>query len=200
MERKGELGISTLILAVAMILVAAILFAVFTQSAFQVGQEAKSVGMVAKSNVGTAIQVQKLYAEDGTDGSVDYFYEELKLPAGSDEMRLNDTLLTMSLANDSQTYSYDSTDNCSDTSGGPTSFINRTVFADKFGVVYVRGSSTYSDAVVAGEFFRICFIAPHAVSKDERIYTDFFSKFGFRARVDVTYAKKMADKYVYLFP
>jgi len=197
MDKKAELGISVLILTAAMILVSAVLFYVLTSSVNDVTQDAKKVGDDVRRNVGTAMNVVQLYAEDGSsDNDVDYFYMEVKPPYASDEIKLNDTLLTMALPNDSREYTYHDGIDCD------SALINTILDGNstRFGVTYVSGSATYSDTIVEGELVRICWKAPTSVEKDDKVIVNFFSKVGYTARIETMYTDLITEKTVYFFP
>jgi len=201
MNKKAELGISTLILLAAMILVSAVLFYVLTSSVNDVTQDAKKVGTEVRKNIGTAMYVIQLYAEDGSsDNDVDYFYMEVKPPYASDEIKLNDTLLMFAIPNISREYEYDSTINCSLKDASNSSSIYNSTNDNNFGIAYVNGAATYSDTIVEGELVRLCWKSPGSVEKDKKIIATFFSKVGYTARIETTYTDLITEKTTYFFP
>ncbi|RJQ17059.1 hypothetical protein C4573_03305 [Candidatus Woesearchaeota archaeon] len=200
MTKKGEMGISTLILTTSMIIVSAVVFMVFFDVVRSVESETHSAGMVIKKNIGTGIHVIKIYGEDGsTNNDVDYLYEEIKLPYGSDEIKINDTLVIVSLSNDSREYTYNNNINCSINDASAGSIYN-TTYANNYGAQHLRGAATYTDTIVAGEVVRICFKLPRAIEKEDRVLVSVIAKEGFSARTEINYRKLITDKTIYFFP
>ena len=199
--KKAELGISTLILLTAMILVAAIVFMVFFDVVGAVESETRSVGMSMRENIGSGIHLIKLYAEDGSDSNnVDYMYMEIKLPYASDQIKTNDTLIIVGLDNTSKEYTYDQGVNCTIKDATNSSSIYNTTNANYFGVEYPKGSPTFTDTVVAGEIVRLCFKLPQSIEKDDLAIISVMTKNGYGLRYKAMSRKLMSDKTVYFYP
>ena len=199
--KKAELGISTLILTAAIILVSAVIFMAFTGTANFVNSEARTAGMAARENIGSAMNVVSLYAEDGSTGNaVDYFYYEIKPPYASDEIKLNGTLLMVAMNNISREYTYDNTINCTIKNVSNENSTYNDSNDNHFGVEYVDGSSTYTDTIVAGELIRLCFKAPRTVQKDDKLIINYMSQRGYGARIQTTYTKLIRQKTIFLVP
>jgi len=200
-NRKAELGIATLILLSAITLVSAVIFVAFTTTAEQVNQEARSAGMTIRENIGSAMNVIDVYAEDGsTSNSVDYFYMSIKPPYASDEIKLNDTLLIFGLDNISEEYQYDNTINCSIKTSGNSSSIYNSTNNGHFGVAYPNGDYTYENTIVAGEVVRLCWKSPRSIEKGDKILINFFGIRGYNARIVTSYKDLITEKTIYLFP
>jgi flagellin FlaB len=78
MNRKAEMGIGTLIIFIAMILVAAIAAGVLIQTATSLQNKALLAGTRTKGQVSTAIQFLLVYAEDGSSPTKtvsDFFFK-----------------------------------------------------------------------------------------------------------------------------
>jgi len=86
-NKKAEMGMGTLIIFIAMILVAAIASSVLISTTGSLQNKALSTGKMTTQEVGTSITAVELYGEDGTNQTLYYFFETLKLAAGSDPLR-----------------------------------------------------------------------------------------------------------------
>lgn len=92
-NRKAEMAIGTLIIFIAMVLVAAIAAGVIIQTATALQNKALLTGERAKSQVGTGIQTILVYGEDGNDKDLESFFIKMKLSPGSDALKFEDMLL-----------------------------------------------------------------------------------------------------------
>ncbi|MEM4755763.1 MAG: archaellin/type IV pilin N-terminal domain-containing protein, partial [Candidatus Woesearchaeota archaeon] len=80
---KAEVGIGTLIIFIAMILVAAIAAGVLLQTASTLQDKALLTGQKSKGQVSTTLSPILLYAEDGTNQDLENFYLKAKIAPGS---------------------------------------------------------------------------------------------------------------------
>ncbi len=92
-NNKAEMAVGTLIIFIAMVLVAAIAAGVVIQTATALQNKALLTGERAKAQVGTGIQTILIYGEDGNDKDLESFYMKLKLSPGSDALKFEDMLL-----------------------------------------------------------------------------------------------------------
>ena len=115
MDKKGDMGIGTLILFIAFILVAAVAAGVLISTTNALQSKALTTGKATTSEVGTSMVSVEVYSEDATayingtaqnDSTVDFFFWTVKLSSGSDEVKFSDLLLTMNTKNQSSEYSY----------------------------------------------------------------------------------------------
>lgn len=94
MARKAEMGIGTLIIFIALLLVAAVAAGVLIQTAGSLQERALTTGDQAKGQISTNVRVVEVSATDGQDGSLDNFEQIAKLSPGSNAIKLEQTLLT----------------------------------------------------------------------------------------------------------
>jgi flagellin-like protein len=99
MNKRAEMGIGTLIIFIAMILVAAIAAGVLIQTATSLQNKALLTGERSKGQVSTSILTMILFGEDGGDNDVEVFCQKVKLAPGSDPIRFSDTLITFNTKN-----------------------------------------------------------------------------------------------------
>ena len=95
MKKKAEMGIGTLIIFIALLLVAAVAAGVLIQTAGSLQERALTTGDQAKGQISTNVRVMEVSATDGSDGTLEYMEEIMKLSPGSDAIKLEQTLLTM---------------------------------------------------------------------------------------------------------
>jgi len=93
--RKAEMGIGTLIIFIALLLVAAIAAGVLIQTSGSLQEKALTTGDQAKAQIATNIKVVEVSATDGSDSYVDHFNQIIKLAPGSSEIKIGDSVLTM---------------------------------------------------------------------------------------------------------
>lgn len=105
--RRGEVALATMILFIALILVAAATVGILISSADIVQTKALTTAKDTTRDVGFGFQVLEVYATDGSSGNdVDYFYWMVKVASGSDSGFYNETMIEMKLSNNSQSYNY----------------------------------------------------------------------------------------------
>ncbi|MFP4656015.1 MAG: archaellin/type IV pilin N-terminal domain-containing protein [Candidatus Woesearchaeota archaeon] len=95
MNKKAEMAIGTLIIFIAMVLVAAIAAGVVLQTATALQNKALLTGERTRAQIGTGLQPLLVYGEDGDDRFLETFYIKLKLAPGSDALNFDDMLLAI---------------------------------------------------------------------------------------------------------
>jgi flagellin-like protein len=104
-NKKADMGIGTLILFIAFILVASVAASVIIFSSVGIQSKALNTGKGTSQEVANSIYPMEIYALNATsDQKVDYFFETMKVTSGSESLKLADLLLTMSTNNVSQDY------------------------------------------------------------------------------------------------
>ncbi len=95
MYRRAEMGIGTLIIFIALLLVAAIAAGVLIQSVGSLQEKALTTGDQAEGQIATNVAVVEVSATDGRDGSVSDFNEIVKLSPGSNAIKIAEVLFTL---------------------------------------------------------------------------------------------------------
>ncbi len=90
MEEEGEMGVGTLLIFIAMILVAAVAAGVLVQTAYKLQQQAESTGDEALQDVATGFKVLAVWGVTGTGSNVTDVYIKIALTAGSPGINLAD--------------------------------------------------------------------------------------------------------------
>lgn len=209
MNKKGDMGIGTLIIFIAMILVAAIAAGVLIQTATSLQNKALLSGERTKSQVSTALQFLLVYAEDGTSisRSLDDFFFKAKLVAGSDPIKFEDALVEFDLQDDSADLNFvgqdEATRNCTRIDGSPSTsgYYTETTGDGNFSVEYLVKGPDWKDGYLhRGDVVRICMQTPRSVTADEDIQVRFIPKVGTTALLETAIPDAITQKRVYIFP
>lgn len=106
-SRGGEVALATLILFIALILVASITVGILISSGDAVNTKALTTAKNAVGDIGYSFQLIDLYGIDGSSSnSLDYLFGMFKVSSGSEKGDFNKTVLELGLKNASQTYNY----------------------------------------------------------------------------------------------
>jgi archaeal flagellin FlaB len=205
-KKKAEMGIGTLILFIAFILVAAVAASVLISTTSSLQSKALSTGKATTAEVGTSMTAVEIYSEDASDNTVDkqvdYFYYTIKLSSGSDPVRFADVLMTMNTNNESQDYSYHG-----DTgfSTGCDANVTGTTELDgnptDYYISYSLSSSSQTNGYIfPGDVVKLCFKSPRAIGEAEKVKVNLVPKVGSTLTVDTTMPSLMRDKRIYVFP
>ena len=188
-SNKGETGIGTLIVFIAMILVAAIASAVLLGTAGSLQQKALTVGKQTSQEVSSGIQIVTVTGTDGTDGKIEAFEMLVKLTAGSDALTFNDTLLTMDTKTTTQNVKYCGA--CIDCNG------SNTVFS----IEYIQNGSDHLDHfLTTGDIVKMRFNATSPISQSQAIRIRLIPKHGVIVPVDFQTPDVISTQRVILYP
>lgn len=188
--KKAEMGIGTLILFIAMILVAAIAAGVLIQTATNLQSKALETGSRSTRQISTAISTVLLYGEDGTDGKIDSIFQNLKIVPGSEVVKLTDTLVSVDLANMSTDLIYDNASAC-----------DASVAAGNFAAKYLKNGTEHLDGYISvGDVVQLCYALPRSVSEDESLRVSVVPKIGSVMTIRVITPPAITTKRVFLYP
>ena len=96
-ENRGQVGIGTLIVFIAMVLVAAIAAGVLINTAGLLQSQAQQTGEETTAEVSDVIKIGEVIGEDALNGgNISQLNASLQLAAGSDPINLNKTSYTIS--------------------------------------------------------------------------------------------------------
>ena len=192
MNRNGEMGVGTLIIFIALLLVAAVAAGVLIQTAGSLQQKALSTGTQATSQISTNALVLEVSATDGSTGQdIGNFSMVMKLAPGSDSMKLSDVTLTLNTVDDTTTYNY--------TTGAFT--VNATAGTGTFAVTYMQNGSNHQDGVlVRGDVILVEFESPVSIGEGEYVRINWIPKIGTSTRVIFDTPDVISTQRVYLYP
>ncbi len=200
MNRRAEMGVGTLILFIATIVVSAIAAGVLTQTAGSLQSQALKTAKDAQGSVATRLDVLSLTATDGSDGTIEDFNAEVRPSAGAEAMNLKALSLSMGLSNMSEdlVYSNGSCAAAANASGDGYYSANGT---GTFTVSYIQTSSNHVDGVLQpGEVAKLCFAAPRSIGEDEQFSIRLLPKVGMTTSTTVVAPSVMVTKDVLLYP
>ncbi len=190
-NKKADMGIGTLIIFIAMILVAAIAAGVLVTTASSLQNRALLTGSRSRTQVSTRVLPLSLYGEDGNDGLIDELYLDVKLAPGSDQIQFEETLVTNNLDDESKSMSYEETvDVC-----------NSTVIEDSDGyfVEYLIGGEN-EGYLERGDVARVCFNTPREIGEDEEVNVRLVLKVGNPTDLDTVTPQIMTNEKVFMYP
>jgi archaeal flagellin FlaB len=193
MNTRGEMGVGTLIIFIALLLVAAVAAGVLIQTAGSLQQKALSTGTQATGQISTNAVVVEVSATDGT-GALENFSSVIKLAPGSDPIELNSVTYTLGTKNSTTTYIY---------GGGSSYTVNGSTGAQNgtFGVEYLQqGTNWQSGVMVRGDVVRLTVQAPHSIEAGEDLRLNFIPKVGTQTLTTFTIPDVVSTQRVYLYP
>ena len=177
----------TLIIFIAMIIVAAIAASVLVSTTTSLQNTALQTGSATQDEVGTALNIIEVYGEDGTTGQLDNVTAIVSLSAGSEPIRLNDLLVSLALSNNSEDYGF--AENASNVS------------ADEFGVNYsIEGANNRQGFLSTGDVARLSFQSPRGIQESEQVRISFIPKVGTPRTVETLSPNLILDQRSKIFP
>jgi archaeal flagellin FlaB len=191
MNSRGEMGVGTLIIFIALLLVAAVAAGVLIQTAGSLQQKALSTGTQATGQISTNAVTLEVSAVDGTT-TLENFSAIMKLAPGSDPIELESVTYTLGTRNSTTTYTY---------GGGASYTVNGTAQNGTFGVTYLQQGTNYQAGVlVRGDVIRLDFQAPHAITSGQDLRLSFIPKTGTPTLTTFAIPDVISTQRVYLYP
>ncbi|MFW5991374.1 MAG: archaellin/type IV pilin N-terminal domain-containing protein [Candidatus Nanoarchaeia archaeon] len=105
-KKKAEMGVGTLIVFIAMLLVAAVAAGVLIQTATSLQEKSLATGQQARSQISTNARVVEVSGTDGRDGNLTDFQQIVKLSPGSDPIKLDQVIFTFNTKDSTSTLKY----------------------------------------------------------------------------------------------
>ena len=190
--RKGEMGVGTLIIFIALLLVAAVAAGVLIQTSSSLQQRALSTGAQATGQIATSAVALEVSAEDGRNDGVENFSMIMKLAPGSDPILLGSATLSLNTVDSTTTYLY------SDAADPVVDPVNNN---GTFVVEYMQEGSNHEDGVmVRGDVIRVDFMAQEEVAQSSYVRINFIPQIGSPTQVVFETPDVMSTERVYLYP
>ncbi len=182
------MGVGTLIIFIALLLVAAVAAGVLIQTAGSLQQKALSTGTQATGQISTNAVTLEVSATDGT-GTMDNFSHVMKLAPGSDPIELSSVTITFGTKNTTQTLVYDST------------LDETTANSTHFSVSYLQqGSNNVNGVLVRGDVIKLTYISARTIASGEDIRINFIPKSGTATLTEFSVPDVISTQRVYLYP
>jgi len=197
LSKKAEAGIGTLILFIALILVAAVAAGVLIQTSGSLQSKALATGSQAQTQVSSGLTILQAWGENasGTQ-SINRIYFKAKLVPGSDPMVLNASYVSFATQAVRQTYRFNSTGNV----GGGCNNATQVSGAGSSFIVTGLVGYTIPGYLLDGDVVNICFLAPAQITQSTQVTVAFAPKVGSISSFTTTTPDVMTDAKVPLFP
>ncbi len=185
------MGVGTLIIFIALLLVAAVAAGVLIQTAGSLQQRALATGTQATGQISTNAQVVEVSAVDGTT-AMENFSLIMKLAPGSNAIELDSVTLSFGTSDTTTTYIY---------SGDETYDVNSTAENGTFGITYLQtGTNAQAGVLVRGDVVRLDMQSPRAIVSGEDLRLNFIPKTGTATLTTFTVPDVISTQRVYLYP
>jgi len=186
-NKKGDQGIGTLIIFIAMILVAAVAAGVLIQTASSLQSKSLDVGRQSQEKITTSIEVMQVFVNDTADHQIDsnsdMFHVVVRLGSGSDPIKLDDMLVKLDIKGAAQTLSY------------ATGAESNTTYS----VTGLKGYDT-TGYLKSGDLVEIKFITTAIITESDTMTIRLAAKNGAVQPVQITTPSSMTHSTTYLFP
>ena len=191
-NKKGAQGIGTLIVFIAIILVAAVAAGVLIQTASSLQSKSLDVGRQSQEKITTDLDVVQVYVTDTSDGAitdtVDNVTMVVRVGSGSVPVKMSDLLVRFDSQDGSQSLTYSGDD---------------TYGITTYGIDYkINGSNHQDDYLTTGDLAEITFTYDSAgnIVEGETASLRLIAKNGAVKPVAVTTPSAMLDTITYLYP
>jgi archaeal flagellin FlaB len=201
-NKSAEMGIGTLIIFIALLLVAAIAAGVLIQTSGSLQEKALTTGDQAKGQIATNAKVIEVSASNGQDGDVEDFTMIMKLAPGSEDIKLTDTIFTINTYNTSLTLSYQDNETVVHEKNLTNGYwANGTTGRGAFTVEYLQTGNNYVDGnLQRGDVIKVYFENSRSIMEDESVRLNFIPKIGTPTLVEFITPEVISTQRVYLYP
>lgn len=187
MNKKGESGISTLIIFIAMLLVAAVAAGVLIQTTGSLQNKALTTGQQSKAQISTHLEIINAVGTDGSDGDIEGITMIMKLSPGSESIEFEELIMTVDTVTNFDTLSYES------------NYTN--LDAAEYVVKYLENGTNHRDGyLVRGDVAQIELLLPNNLNEDEAVRMDIIPKVGIPTSLEINMPDIMTDLRIHLYP
>jgi len=187
-NKRGSQGIGTLIIFIALILVAAVAAGVLIQTASSLQSKSLDVGRQSQEKITTDIDIVQVFAYNTSNneitGGADNLTLVVRLGSGSSPIKLDDLLIKFDTAGGSQTV----------TRGPGVSQSNYTV------TYIINGTNHQAGYLVEGDLAQFKFTVSSTVGESESSTLRLIAKNGAVKPVDMTTPPALVKTTTYLYP
>ena len=201
-NKKAEMGIGTLIIFIALILVAAVAAGVLIQTSSSLQSQALMTGKKSQEQVGTNLNALEVSATNGSDKTLEHFYQQVKLAPGSDEISLSNVVLSFQTDDRVAYLKYDDSA-CQHDANGSTSgvegFFTNASDVGYFTVEYLLGGDT-AGYVTSDDIVKVCYEAPGSIGGGEDVKVSIIPETGSPLALDMVTPQVMTDYREQIYP
>jgi len=181
--KKGESGVGTLIIFIAMLLVAAIAAGVLIQTTGSLQNKALITGTQSKAQISTYIEALSLTGTNGSDSDVENISVLAKLSAGSDAIDFSETIITADTPSSTETFRK---------SNGSTA---------GFRVSYLQNGTDHKDGYLKfGDVAQIDFDLTNKFTEGKEVRIDIIPKIGIPTSIEMVMPDIVSQYRVHLYP
>lgn len=201
MKKKADMGIGTLIIFIATILVAATVASVFYQTASSLQSRALSTAEASKNSISTRLNLVSVSAET-ENNRIMHFFTDARLIPGSNAINFETSMLTLSLSNISINLVY-SNNSCNNVSSSTDNgfFTDKNNLNGTFTVEYIMKSDSHQQGYLQrGEFVKLCFSSPHPISREQQIEIRFIPSNGHSSTIRFISPSIITNTIIPLYP
>lgn len=198
MSKKADMGIGTLIIFIAMLVVAGITASVLIQTVQSLQNKALETGRQTQRAISTFPVINRIVGVDA-DSSIQDFRLELKLSPGSEPIDLSAAMISLETNRAGYNYIY-SDGNCTNSSveGYSTdSSNNNGTFTIKY---LVKGNSNQNGYLTRGDIIEICFASGETIGPNSRAEIRFIPQVGMTATASFYTPNIITGNRARLFP
>ncbi|MFT4312414.1 MAG: hypothetical protein ACMXYF_04235 [Candidatus Woesearchaeota archaeon] len=188
--KTAQVGLGTLVLAIAGLLIAAIGAGVLIQTANTLQTSALSTGSQATSQASSGFQILSVYGTDfAQDRTIEQFIVELKLTPASSVVNLGDLSIDTSVGDQVNSWQFSHVGDCD------------VQISSGFVVEYLFEAQNHvAQYLQQGEVVRICFAPPVPVGESESVSLTFLPATGIIQTIDFVTPSVYTRNTIYVFP
>ena len=196
--KKADAGISTLILFIAMIIVAGITANVLVQSAQSMQNRALHTGDQARRAISTFVETNRITGINVTNRSINDIRLDVKLTPGSDPVDLRYAMISAETSSYGATYTFDDGDCVRGENGYQ---IDSENYNGTFTVRYLLESSSATDGyITSGDRVELCFALPSPLVEDRHMSIRFNPQIGLSTYASFVSSRIISSERVRLYP
>ena len=197
-NKKADMGIGTLIIFIAMLVVAGITANVLIQTTQSLQSSALLTGRQAQRAISTFPEINRIIGVD-VNNAIQDIRVEMKLSPGSEGIDLSNAMLSLETNNFGYNYIYSDGDCINDSiTGYTTDSLNMN---GTFTIRYlVRGNSYQNGYLQRGDIIELCFASGETIDHNNRMEVRFIPQIGMTATSSFYSPNIITGTRVRLFP
>jgi archaeal flagellin FlaB len=194
-KARGSTGIGMLILFIAIIIVAAIAAAVLISTGTSLQQKALITGNEARESISSGLEAVSIRGSDpsqaGTPHHISHLYLMARLPAGSNALNFNQTVLTLDTTSAQQSFLYSGTVADSAMAAGTADYV----------VTYVQTGPYQEDGYVnLGDLVKLKFNVDGTIGENMKGRITIIPRAGSMNQLEFITPETMTETVVVLWP